>query len=49
MTFLKNDPRPCATLKQVFLDRYELVLLADTTKHLCENAMGGGGGVMQIQ
>ena len=26
MTFLKNDPRPCATLKQVFLDRYELVV-----------------------
>ena len=24
MTFLKNDPRPCATLKQVFLDRFEL-------------------------
>ena len=24
MTFLKNDPRPCATLKQVFLDRLEL-------------------------
>ena len=26
MTFLKNDPRPCATLKQVFLDRLELVV-----------------------
>ena len=26
MTFLKNDPRPCATLKQVILDRFELVL-----------------------
>ena len=25
MTFLKNGPRPCATLKQVFLDRFELV------------------------
>ena len=25
MTFLKNDPRPCAALKQVFLDRFELV------------------------
>ena len=24
MTFLKNDPRPCATLKQVFLGRFEL-------------------------
>ena len=24
MTFLKNDPRPCATLKQVFLDRLSL-------------------------
>ena len=24
MTFFKNDPRPCATLKQVFLDRFEL-------------------------
>ena len=24
MTFLKNDPRLCATLKQVFLDRFEL-------------------------
>ena len=27
MTFLKNDPRPCATLKQVFLDRFEIVVL----------------------
>ena len=26
MTFLKNDPRPCPTLKQVFLDRFELVV-----------------------
>ena len=26
MTFLKNDPRPCATLTQVFLDRFELVV-----------------------
>ena len=26
MTFRKNDPRPCATLKQVFLDRFELVV-----------------------
>ena len=26
MTFLKNDPRPCATLKQVFLDYFELVV-----------------------
>ena len=26
MTFLKNDPRPCATLKQVFLDRFEPVV-----------------------
>ena len=26
MAFLKNDPRPCATLKQVFLDRFELVV-----------------------
>ena len=26
MIFLKNDPRPCATLKQVFLDRFELVV-----------------------
>ena len=26
MTFLKNDPRPCATLKQVFLDLFELVV-----------------------
>ena len=26
MTFLKNDPRPCATLKEVFLDRFELVV-----------------------
>ena len=26
MTFLKNDPTPCATLKQVFLDRFELVV-----------------------
>ena len=26
MTFLKNDPRPCATPKQVFLDRFELVV-----------------------
>ena len=28
MTFLKNDPRPCATLKQVFLDHFELVVVA---------------------
>ena len=26
MTFLKNDPTPCATLGQVFLDRFELVV-----------------------
>ena len=26
MTFLKNDPRPCATLKQVFLYHFELVV-----------------------
>ena len=26
MTFLKNDPRPCATLTQVSLDRFELVV-----------------------
>ena len=26
MTFLKNDPTPCAMLKQVFLDRFELVV-----------------------
>ena len=26
MTFLKNDPTPCATLKQVFLDHFELVV-----------------------
>ena len=26
MTFLKNDPRPCETLKQVFLDCFELVV-----------------------
>ena len=26
MTFLKNHPRPCATLKQVFLDCFELVV-----------------------
>ena len=26
LTFLKNDPRPCAMLKQVFLDRFELVV-----------------------
>ena len=26
MTFLKNDPTPCATLKQVVLDRFELVV-----------------------
>ena len=26
MTFLRNDPRSCATLKQVFLDRFELVV-----------------------
>ena len=26
MVFLKNDPRPCATLKQVFLDRFELAV-----------------------
>ena len=26
MTFLKNDPRPCATLKQVSSDHFELVV-----------------------
>ena len=26
MTFLKNDPRPCATPKQVFLDGFEVVV-----------------------
>ena len=26
MTCLKNDPKPCATLKQVILDRFELVV-----------------------
>ena len=26
MAFLKNDPRPCATLNQVFLHRFELVV-----------------------
>ena len=26
MTFLQNDPTPCATLNQVFLDRFELVM-----------------------
>ena len=26
VTFLKNDPTPCATLNQVFLDRFELVV-----------------------
>ena len=26
MTFLNNDPTPCATLKQVFLDYFELVV-----------------------
>ena len=26
MAFLKNDPRPCATLIQVFLDCFELVV-----------------------
>ena len=26
MTFLKNDPRPCATLKQVFFDRFEVMV-----------------------
>ena len=27
MTSLKNDPRPCAALKPVFLDRFELVVV----------------------
>ena len=26
MLFLKNDPKPLATLKQVFLDCFELVV-----------------------
>ena len=26
MTFLKNDPRPCVMLKQVFLDCFEVVV-----------------------
>ena len=29
MTFLKNDPRACATLKQVFLDCFEPVVVAN--------------------
>ena len=33
MTCLKNDPRPCATLKQVFLDRFELVVAHFGTKN----------------
>ena len=26
MTFLKNDPRPCVMLKQLFLDHFEVVV-----------------------
>ena len=26
MTLLKNDSRPCSTLKHVFLDRFEVVV-----------------------
>ena len=26
MTFLKSDPTPCATLRQLFLERFELVV-----------------------
>ena len=26
MNFLKNDPRPCAPLRQVFLDSFELLV-----------------------
>ena len=41
MTFLKNDPRPCATLKQVFLDRFELVM-AHFGPWKCQNALKMG-------
>ena len=32
MTFLKNDPTPCATLKQVFFDGFELVAAHNALK-----------------
>ena len=41
MTFLKNDPRPCATLKQVFLDRFELVV-ANLVLRKSQNALKMG-------
>ena len=41
MTFLKNDPRPCAMLKQVFLDRFELVV-AHLVLRTSQNALKMG-------
>ena len=41
MTFLKNDPRPCATLKQVFLDRFELVVAQNALKRACFGTKNG--------
>ena len=41
MTFLKNDPRPCATLKQVFLDRFELVVAQNASKMGCFGTKNG--------
>ena len=41
MTFLKNDPRPCATLKQVFLDRFELVVAQNALKMGCFGTKNG--------
>ena len=39
MTFLKNNPRPCATLKQVFLDRFELVVAHFVLPKCLENGL----------
>ena len=44
MTFLKNDPRPCATLKQVFLDRFELVVLRKSQNALKMGCFGTKNG-----
>ena len=42
MTFLKNDPSSCAMLKQVFLDRFELVVANFLVFRESQNALKMG-------
>ena len=42
MTFFKNDPIPCATLKQVFLDRFEMVVAHFGPPKIPQNALKMG-------